>query len=357
MLLSSCIVLSVLALLQTQTIFTIANSRFLDGQHESVAVGLDSEIQYVHMESMMTRDSIQRIVDLKPHPETMHELMFAIKQSNADKMHDLLMERSTPGQPLYQRWMSNDEVRALTANPTASTALLTWFMQHGIVVDWMNRGQEYFRVRTTVSQWERLLRTTFHEYHEETLNEKHVKAIRAESYSLPTTIAIHVEAVFGVVDFPVPLRKFSGSSEVSDFDLWMNQKSPSSSLESESRQAVMHTEAVTGITWVQLNQFADDPSCTREAITVSINYAVGYCIPKSIANGVGSIYLNATGAMVSLSIYSDSFCQAPISPPQQLPTDGACAMYNGKYSRFVLSNGTKSTPAPISPDNQINLVK
>ena len=53
------------------------------------------------------RHSIKKRLDFRPHPDTLHELTLAIKQKNADKMHNLLMERSTPGQPLYQQWMSN----------------------------------------------------------------------------------------------------------------------------------------------------------------------------------------------------------------------------------------------------------
>ena len=44
--------------------------------------------QYIQMETMKLRSSIKKTVNFKPHPDTMHELTFAVKQNNADKMHD-----------------------------------------------------------------------------------------------------------------------------------------------------------------------------------------------------------------------------------------------------------------------------
>jgi hypothetical protein len=252
--------------------------------------------------------------------------------------------------------MSNDEVRALTANPVASKALLSWFSKHGIVVDWVNRGQEYFRVRSTVSQWERLLRTTFHEFHEEMYG-THVRALRAESYSLPASIAIHVESVFGAVDFPVMIQK--SRRESSDFDTWMNQKHAMLS-ETETKQTAMHTKAVNmaakAVTWVQLNQFPTS-SCTPGSAFSSFNFAVGYCVPKTIALGVNAILLNATGSAVFLNTFSDSFCQSPVGSPQPLPSDSTCIPFNGEFSTFIMTNGTDPEASPISPFNNVNVIK
>lgn len=197
---------------------------YVNSQEKSnfVDKGLDSaNIEYIHMETMKSRSSIKKRANFVPHPDTMHELTFAVKQSNADKIHNMLMERSTPGQPLYQRWISHDEVRALTSNPDASYTLLKWFEEQKLSLVWSSKNQEYFRVRTSISHWERILRTSFYEYHEvfgvRTLR-THTSAIRAESYSLPVTIAKHVHTVFGASQFPVPIRRL-GSSRFSNSEL------------------------------------------------------------------------------------------------------------------------------------------
>ena len=41
--------------------------------------------------------------------EASHELIFAVEQQNLEKLDDILVERSTPGSPLYQQWLSFDE--------------------------------------------------------------------------------------------------------------------------------------------------------------------------------------------------------------------------------------------------------
>lgn len=333
---------------------------------------ISSNTEYVHMESMMTRDTIQRNIHIKPHPDSMHELTFAIKQNNADKLHDLLMERSTPGQPLYQQWMSNDEVRALTANPEASNALLNWFSDNGIMVDWVNRGQEYFRVRTRIGIWERLLRATFHEFQEE-MNGDNVKATRAESYSLPASIAVHVEYVFGIVDLPVKIHKVGRYA--SDFDTWRNQKALSTDTETivgatqfdtslsftgttgATSTHNIHTKAIiSGITFVQVNQFGSS-NCATNTVFQSFDFAVGRCIPISIASGVSSIFINVTKSAIFLNTFSDSFCEVAVGSPQQLPSNGVCAPFNGQLSTIIASNGTKPPQPPFGRRNNINFIK
>lgn len=311
-----------------------------------MTVGFDAT-ERVHMDSMDGRASIVRRPNFKPHPDTVHELTFAIKQSNADKLHDMLMERSTPGRPLYRQWMSNDEVRAMTINKDASNALLAWFKEHDITVDWVNRGQEYFRVRSTLSKWERLLRTTFHEFSEQA-HDQHVTAIRAESYSLPAHIAPHVQSVFGAVDFPVRLHKFGDIP--SDFDTWINEKA-SLSLESKP----MHTEAVSGITWVQLSQYSSS-NCAQGTASTFRNYGVGYCIPKSVSAGVNSLLFIINGSKPFLNVFSDSYCKSPLGPAQQLPI-GVCTTFNGEYSFFEVANTTLPPPAPTNVNSKINIIR
>ena len=306
-----------------------------------------TNVEYVHMESMMTRNSITKRIDFKPHSETVHELTFAIKQNNADKMHDLLMERSMPGQPLYQQWMSNDEVRALTRNSEASEALLAWFSEHGILVEWVNRGQEYFRVRTHIGKWERLLRTTFHEFHEHT-HDKTITAVRAESYSLPASIAVHVSAVFGAVDFPVQRVKFGvqtakPNEKESIFD------EPVSF--TKDRFGDIRTEATVSNDWIQWSIYASN-TCTGFSSPI-LNFRLNYCVPFSPISGVNSVIFNATNSTGFLNAFSDTACKAPLGINQQIPS--GCFLFGGLNSKFVLSFGS-FPPPPINGFNDINYV-
>jgi len=305
----------------------------------SVSVALDSsESEYIHMETMISRDSVKKRINVKPHPDTMHELTFAIKQSNADKnMHNLLMERSTPGQPLYQQWMSNDEVRALTSNPEASSALLSWFSEHGITVDWVNRGQEYFRVRTHIGTWERLLKTSFHEFHKYDEDSKeHVTAFRAESYSLPASIAVHVSAVFGAVDFPVNPRKVGASFS-----------SPSRPVDNHFSSA--QASAITG--YVQLIESVVSPNITcnsRSAVAIrAIDYAIGPCIPMSLVTGSNSFRFVPFGSTAVYNLFNDTACTSLLKANQSIPAEGICtvsSLDNNVEETYKVFLSTSSSP-------------
>jgi len=303
--------------------------------------------QYIQMETMKLRSSIKKTVNFKPHPDTMHELTFAVKQNNADKMHDLLMERSTPGQPLYQQWMSNDEVRALTSNPEASSALLNWFSEHGIAVDWVNRGQEYFRVRTHIGAWEKLLRTSFHEYHEyDQENKEHITAVRAESYSLPASIAVHVSAVFGAVDFPVKARKFgvavSNNSPVTASKPSFLRSDSTATVATSDNHISAQATAVTG--YVQVSEFASS-TCDGTALR-AIDYAIGPCIPISVADGTNSFqYAPSTDSTVLVNYFTDTACTTLLAT--DVPAVGVCnELLNSHGSILTVFLSTTTSPIP-----------
>ena len=42
----------------------------------------------------------------RANPEETHELVFAIKQNNLDHLEQTLLQRSTPGSELYQKWLT-----------------------------------------------------------------------------------------------------------------------------------------------------------------------------------------------------------------------------------------------------------
>ena len=50
------------------------------------------------------------------------ELIFAVKQTNIEKLHDTLMEVSTPTSPKYGQHLTNDQVHALVAPAPADLA-------------------------------------------------------------------------------------------------------------------------------------------------------------------------------------------------------------------------------------------
>lgn len=70
----------------------------------------------------------------RAHPATQHEVVFHIKQRNLDKLERIVAERSSPHHRDYQRWLSSEEVAALTSNIEGAQQVLIWLESNGIEV-------------------------------------------------------------------------------------------------------------------------------------------------------------------------------------------------------------------------------
>ena len=87
---------------------------------------------FIRKEAMKRRDDF--IMKSKADPSTPHEMIFAVKQKNLDILEKEVLERATPGNPKYQKWMTFWEVGELVGNPEAAKATEDWLNEHGIKV-------------------------------------------------------------------------------------------------------------------------------------------------------------------------------------------------------------------------------
>jgi len=156
-----------------------------------------------------------------------HAVTIAVKQRNVDLLHDKLMEVSLPDSSKKGEYLSWDEVQALTANPNATAAILSWLDGHGVQVDSVHKHGHYIKATTNVSTWERMLTTSFAHMTRTVAAETSNGAAppRADSVlrattdvSLPESIAEIIEGVFMTTQMPPPLRpppriKYAGSME------------------------------------------------------------------------------------------------------------------------------------------------
>ena len=83
-------------------------------------------------ESMLKREDF--VIKSKPVSSVEHEVVFAIKQKNLDVLESMVLERATPGNALYQKWMTFSEVGELIKNEEAASAVLSWLSANGIKV-------------------------------------------------------------------------------------------------------------------------------------------------------------------------------------------------------------------------------
>ena len=74
------------------------------------------------------------------------ELIFAVKQTNLDKLHDTLSRVSDPRHADYGRHLSNDEVHALVAPAPASLGAVRAFLAaHGVASDALTPNGDFLR--------------------------------------------------------------------------------------------------------------------------------------------------------------------------------------------------------------------
>lgn len=131
---------------------------------------------------------------------SMHTVVFARKQNNIERLKDILMEVSDPRSSKYGKHMSKSDIAALTASPESTAYITTFLATQQISILKSTIYDDYITAEAPVSQWEALFNTEFYEF-EQTAS-KGAKFLRCLAYSLPATLAGHVDTVFNTVQMP-----------------------------------------------------------------------------------------------------------------------------------------------------------
>lgn len=164
------------------------------------------------------------LFDLGPaNPEAMHTLTFSVKQRNIDKLPELIKEVSFGTQTRLH--YTREEVAALTANPEASAAVMSFLdsanKDGSIAIDAGPYG-EHIAATAPVHVWSKLLKTDFRKVQvtpittsssssassEQDPSLRPKTFIRAMQYSLPSNLVSQLEDVHGTVQIPVPRKQF-----------------------------------------------------------------------------------------------------------------------------------------------------
>ena len=85
----------------------------------------------------------------------------AVKPRNLDQLQQLVLEVSTPGNPLRGKYMSYEEVNNMTKNLEGTERLRFWLESAGILIDKVHPFGSYIHARANVSLLSSVLRTTF----------------------------------------------------------------------------------------------------------------------------------------------------------------------------------------------------
>lgn len=155
------------------------------------------------------KDRPQFHMKTKVDGSAQHEVIIAVKQRNLDQLHDILMERASPRSPTYQQWLTFEEVGVLTSNEPAAKAINAWLAESGVTVTWESIHHDYIKATTSIEVWENLLDASFHYYHDESvINNGNPRVyMRSQEYSIPDTLAEHIECIFNTVQAPPLISK------------------------------------------------------------------------------------------------------------------------------------------------------
>ena len=104
------------------------------------------------------------------HP---HELIISVKPRNLDILVREVELRASPASPgdVYQRWLTDDDVTALTAPTASADVVLAWIAELAdyagtgtVAVTFVSRRRDYIRVTAPLGLWAEVLHATFAVY-------------------------------------------------------------------------------------------------------------------------------------------------------------------------------------------------
>jgi Pro-kumamolisin, activation domain len=161
--------------------------------------------------------------------DLLHEIVFAVRQRNSENLEAELLERSSPESPMYQQWMTFEQVGDFTSNPVGAEKIKDWLQQSNATVTWTSLHSDYIKATATVQVWEYLFSTVFHEW-EDTGRAQYMKSRRspaasidgevekpswlilAKEYTIPMHMREHLETAFNTVQVTLSFTTYHRST-------------------------------------------------------------------------------------------------------------------------------------------------
>ena len=153
-------------------------------------------------------------IDRAPQEQT-HEVMFAVQLQNMAELTQILHDVSDPKSANYGKYLTKQEVVALTSNPAANQIIKEYLTNIGAAIIEESDGGDFITAKGSVELWEETFDTEFYAFHhyKSGRNESSI-IVRAEEYSIPSELHKHVSAVFYTVQMPMIISHGSISDAV-----------------------------------------------------------------------------------------------------------------------------------------------
>jgi subtilase family serine protease len=166
-------------------------------------------------ESLIPRDTL--IKKDRINGDYIHEILISIKQLNIEILERELIERSTPSSPLYQQWLTYDEIGEITNDIASSNYVENWLLNiANVSITWTSRRHDFYKASAPISTWEKHFNSIFYKYHDYHIHNLHSSSISssntddgrynvhvlANNYTIPNILLGHVSAVFYTCQSP-----------------------------------------------------------------------------------------------------------------------------------------------------------
>ena len=158
---------------------------------------------HIFMESIPHLDSRDDIS--KKHrmdSDYMHTVVFVTTQNNSEELLRILHDVSDPASVNYGQHLSREEVTKMTVNAEAFEAVVKFVSSRGASVVSKTLNGEYITCDAPLSVWEGMFNCEFFMFHQSDADDAITQIVRAESYSIPRDLELHVKSVFNTVQMP-----------------------------------------------------------------------------------------------------------------------------------------------------------
>ena len=163
---------------------------------------------HVLKEGMPLLSSRSDLIKRSPlHNDHTHELIFVLQQRNIDELTRILHDVSDPMSPNYGNHLSGEQVGAMTMNPEAREAVVTYLSLNGATITAETLHSEFITATAPVSVWNKVLDTEFMTFHQRQVDGDVEEIVRAEKYSIPKELDEHVDCVMNTIEMPVVLTR------------------------------------------------------------------------------------------------------------------------------------------------------
>ena len=248
----------------------------------------DSHVFKESMPSVATRDDLQRLD--RVHTDVVHEIVFVIRQRNMETLTQMLHDISNPESPNYGQHLTREQVTDMTINIEARDAVQDYLALSGLVVKDVSSGGEFVVAEAPISILETFFKTEFYHFEIDSKSGQNPRFVRADKYSVPSALDLHVESVLNIVEVPddahirpILKPKTHSSSGSSSFKTsgYFDRISPARlkafyNMSSTAKGSIQSTQVV----YASLNQYysPSDLTAFQTATTSTIS------VPTSIGN-------------------------------------------------------------------------